>query len=122
MAKKIATFSNGTTDVYNGKRDVKAAWAIMFEGRVLLSGHSLDAAKAQSTANSNVSRVGHVILGRDLVGEHMKYRTTTARHMAYMDQYNRSKGFRGWKDAYEARQRDVALARSLATIEIVNLD
>lgn len=51
-----ATFSNGHTDTYKGKRDVKAAWAIIDRatGETHQSGHSLDRAKADKTANGNL--------------------------------------------------------------------
>ena len=51
-----ATFSNGFTDTYKGKRDVKAAWMITSkaDGKVLMSGHSLDRIKASKTAEGNV--------------------------------------------------------------------
>lgn len=57
MTKIVATFSNGHTDTYNGDRPVKAAWAIIERatGRVVNSGHSLDRAKAQKTAEGNVA-------------------------------------------------------------------
>ena len=52
-----AIFSNGYTDTYKGNRPVKAAWAIIRndDGKVLMSGHSLDRAKAQKTAHNNAS-------------------------------------------------------------------
>jgi len=56
---KKAIFSNGTTDTYKGKRAVTAAWAIISRdtGETLMSGHSLDRAKAQKTAESNLIHV-----------------------------------------------------------------
>ena len=58
MTKIIATFSNGFTDKYNGKRDVKAAWLItkIEDGSVVASGHSLDLDTAAKTAKSNTPR------------------------------------------------------------------
>ena len=52
----IAKFSNGFEDKYNGNRDVKAAWMITRKdtGEVLMSGHSLDRAKAAKTASGNL--------------------------------------------------------------------
>lgn len=52
-----ATFSNGHTDTYKGTRPVKAAWMITARdtGKVLASGHSLDAEKARKTAEGNVA-------------------------------------------------------------------
>jgi len=52
----IAKFSNGFEDKYNGHRAVKAAWMITRKdtGKVLMSGHSLDRAKAAKTASGNL--------------------------------------------------------------------
>lgn len=54
-----ATFSTGFKDAYKGSRDVKAAWAIIHTetGKVLKSGHSLDAVKARKTAEGNLQYV-----------------------------------------------------------------
>ena len=77
-----AIFSNGYTDTYKGNRPVKAAWAIIRkdDGKVLMSGHSLDRAKAEKTAHGNASdrfanlapiyaprghSLGHIKLERD---------------------------------------------------------
>lgn len=56
-----ATFSNGFVDTYKGDRPVKAAWMLTDKetGKVLLSGHSLDRAKAEKTARGNIN---HIIL------------------------------------------------------------
>ena len=56
---KTAEFSNGHTDTYKGKRDVRAAWMITNAetGVVLSSGHSLDRARAEKTATGNVRHV-----------------------------------------------------------------
>ena len=51
---KTATFSNGYTDTYKGKRDVKAAWMVITAKGEILSGHSLDTDKAKKTAENNV--------------------------------------------------------------------
>jgi len=50
-----ATFSNGHTDTYKGKRDVKAAWALINKNtnEVIASGHSISASAAESTAKSS---------------------------------------------------------------------
>lgn len=55
MSKIIANFSNGHSDKYNGKRDVKAAWMIILPDGRIVSGHSLDRAKAEKTARSTIS-------------------------------------------------------------------
>ena len=55
MNKIVATFSNGFTDEYKGKRAVKAAWMITEKatGKVLNSGHSQDFATARKTAENS---------------------------------------------------------------------
>lgn len=58
----IATFSNGTTDIYGGKRAVKAAWAIISRatGETIISGHSLDRVRAAKTASGKIQNLnGH---------------------------------------------------------------
>jgi hypothetical protein len=50
---KIATFSNGYADIYKGKRPVRAAWMVILPNGKIVSGHSLDRAKAQKTAEGN---------------------------------------------------------------------
>jgi hypothetical protein len=68
-----ATFSNGTTDTYKGHRPVKAAWAIIrkSDGKTIVSGHSLDRAKAAKTAAGHVSEIygyGYVLPTRAYPG------------------------------------------------------
>jgi hypothetical protein len=60
-----AAFSNGATDTYKGKRDVKAAWAVirLSDNTVIASGHSLDAAKAEATASTHLQTLGFASLG-----------------------------------------------------------
>lgn len=77
-----ATFSNGHTDTYKGDRAVKAAWAIIDRatGQTLNSGHSLDRAKAQKTAEGNlrntkvpgVDHLGYAYTGRATPGYYAK--------------------------------------------------
>jgi hypothetical protein len=54
-----ATFSNGFTDQYKGKRAVKAAWMVTSRatGEVLASGHSLTRENAEKTADGHASTV-----------------------------------------------------------------
>jgi hypothetical protein len=57
-----AKFSNAHVDTYKGKRPVKAAWmAILPTGRIV-SGHSLDRAKAEKTARGAASEKAGVWL------------------------------------------------------------
>jgi hypothetical protein len=77
-----ATFSNGFTDVYKGDRAVKAAWAIISRstGEVINSGHSMDRATAQKTAEGNlrntkvpgVDHSGYAFTGRATPGYYAK--------------------------------------------------
>lgn len=64
---KVARFSNGHTDEYKGERDVRAAWMIVrkSDGRVLMSGHSLDLPKAHRTAASKLSELGHHVFSSE---------------------------------------------------------
>jgi len=68
MTKIIATFSNGFTDKYNGKRDVKAAWLITENGWFYASGHSNDALAAAKTAASSLPRVHRTFRGTMSLG------------------------------------------------------
>jgi hypothetical protein len=56
MTKTTATFSNGHTDTYKGKRDVKGAWMIVetATGKVIGSGHSLTVEQARKTGEGNI--------------------------------------------------------------------
>ncbi len=56
MTKTIAKFSNGFKDKYNGKRNVKAAWAIIkiATNETINSGHSLDKETAQRTGTNTL--------------------------------------------------------------------
>ncbi len=55
MAKIVAKFSDGSTDEYKGKREVKAAWQVKLTNGTILSGHSFDMQSAQTTARANAS-------------------------------------------------------------------
>lgn len=59
-----ATFSDGTTDIYRGSRQVTAAWRVIFPDGRTASGHSLDEARATKTASSAISARG----GADIRG------------------------------------------------------
>lgn len=50
---KTATFSNGHTDTYKGKRDVRAAWMVILPTGKIVSGHSFDVATARKTAEGH---------------------------------------------------------------------
>jgi len=79
--KKVATFSNGSTKTYGGKRDVTAAWAIIERDteKTKKMGFSLDRYKAKKTANSScILRVtgplnpADLLLGKDIRKEGFK--------------------------------------------------
>ena len=61
MKNLTAIFSNGFTDTYKGKRDVKAGWAIIEieTGVTVKSGHSLTDTLAYKTAASNMPSPNH---------------------------------------------------------------
>lgn len=122
MPKITATFSNGHTDTYNGKRDVRAAWAIILKstGEVLSSGHSLDRAKAQKTAEGNTRYHLKQALGRDLNGISDRPDRWASR-VAYFGKLARELGYKDWKAAYAAYQADAEIARRNLTIEVVDL-
>jgi hypothetical protein len=122
MAKQIktATFSNGTQDVYKGTRPVTAAWAIINKatGEILNSGHSLDAAKAQKTAEGSTRYFLSRVKGAYLDGISDKP-NRWASVIAYQNGRARKMGFRDWKEAYAAYQADAEIQRRKLAIEIV---
>jgi len=85
MTKTIAKFSNGFKDEYKGARDVRAAWMITNKatGEVLASGHSLDRANAQKTADGNVRFVAAALTDHRIVD-------VPTRSRAYPVEYKRS--------------------------------
>lgn len=65
--KKITKFSDGTIDIYKGKRDVTAGWMITFPDGDRMTGHSLDKARARKTAENTVGQcvqIGYHVPGR----------------------------------------------------------
>jgi len=137
-----AKFSNGHTDTYKGQRDVKAAWMIVrkSDGEVMNSGHSLDRARAEKTAEGNCRYTGEVPAGfeggtfhlprsvREFHGiENKRWMIRRCRQFGLLDDtpmgvltnhqlltraFDRA---RDWNARYYAAQRD------LFTIEIVDL-
>ena len=110
-----ATFSTGFTDTYKGKRDVKAAWAIINRetGAVINSGHSLDAAKAAKTAETAEGNLQSVWFERDFcISEHpLRYVKGTG---AYLTRKQNAEA-----KAHNAARLD--FIRSKVRIEIVAL-
>lgn len=111
-----ATFSNGHTDTYKGNRDVKAAWAIIrkADGKVVMSGHSLDANKASKTAAGNI----RTYVAR---GEAVQKPSRYAHQIRWYDGLARERGFKNWKDWYAADQIARAEEAKGYTIEVVSL-
>lgn len=131
-----ATFSNGFADTYKGDRAVKAAWAIIDRatGKVLNSGHSLDRAKAQKTAEGNVANT--VSLSHDeypsfhlprsaqyLFGESAKYLVQRVRETGLANDLPVGKLTvrEAFKRAKAANERRTAAKRVLVTIEVIDL-
>lgn len=124
MAKATITakFSNGHTDVYKGTREVKAAWMITnaTTGEVYMSGHSLDRAKAQKTAEGNTSYCLSRALGRYLKGDSMRP-TRYASQIVYHNGLARKEGFKDWKEAHLAYKAEAEIARRNLKIEVIDL-
>ena len=82
-----ATFSNGHVDTYKGDRNVKAAWMIVTPEGKIVSGHSLDRAKAEKTARQNAGLIsGHTfnLLPRGSVPVHtLIWARKTARELGF---------------------------------------
>lgn len=111
-----ATFSNGHTDTYKGKREVTAAWAIIrkADGKVMMSGHSMDAGKALKTGTGNIrTYFAH--------GQHVMKPTKYACQVAKYDNLARKYNFRNWKDWYAADQLVRDEQAKAFTVEVVNI-
>lgn len=96
MTKTV--FSDGTVDVYKGKRDVQAGWAILIDGKVRMSGHSMDRMKAEKTARGNARYLSPVHVP-DRPNSH------AAAH-AYWGKKARKEGFASWKEWYDAKSAE----------------
>lgn len=131
-----AKFSNGHVDVYKGDRPVKAAWMIVDRatGEVLNSGHSLDRAKAQKTAEGNIAQC--VRLSHDeypafhlprsvqmLGGEAAKYLVQYVRKAGLAEDVpvGQLKAIEAFKRAKAANERRNAAQRAKVTIEVIDL-
>lgn len=116
MTKIQATFSDGTVDVYHGKRPIKAAWAIFVDGKFASSGHSLDRDRARKTAESNIRRVSPIA-----VPDHPR----RGRHMGpyqFWTRAARKRGFATWQEWYDRASADrAAWIDSHVRIEVVDL-
>lgn len=118
----IATFSNGYTDTYKGTRAVKAAWMITnaTTGEVYASGHSLDRAKAQKTAEGTTRNYLSRALGRMLKGDDTRP-TSSAAQIAFHGKWARKEGFGSWKESHEAYKVEAELARRNLKVEVIDL-
>jgi len=125
----IAKFSNGFEDKYNGKRDVKAAWMITAKdtGEVIMSGHSLDAAKAAKTASGNLRYFGSNV-GVDLPMFDIPRRFYVGASYSWMFDKAREYGFEGkrmmgayktWAAAKNAERR--AAIEAATNIEVIDI-
>ena len=116
-----AIFSNGYTDTYKGNRPVKAAWAIICnaDGKVLMSGHSLDRAKAQNTAHSNAASkwasFAPIYAPRGNTLGHIKLERDAARRLGW-DGNGQPRKFIEAENARRAGER-----AKLYTVEVVDL-
>lgn len=111
-----ATFSNGHTDTYKGKREVTAAWAIIrkADGKVMMSGHSMDADKALKTGTGNIrTYFAH--------GQHVDKPNKYISAIIVWDKKARERGFRNWKDWYAADQLVRDEQAKGFTVEVVNI-
>jgi hypothetical protein len=116
MPKLISTFSNGHTDTYNGKRDVKAGWMITGPQGDFFTGHSQDRETARKTAEGKASYLKGAPCHCDRPGG----RTSPARE-AYFAKLSRSRGFPSWKAEYADYTIKIAAFRAQCRIEIVEL-
>ena len=111
-----ATFSNGYTDTYNGKREVTAAWAIIrkTDGKVMMSGHSMDADKALKTGTGNIrTYFAH--------GQHVDKPNNHLSAMIVFNKLARKHGFCDWKDWYAADQLVRDEQAKGFTVEVVSI-
>jgi hypothetical protein len=109
-----AKFSNGHTDAYNGKRDVKAAWMMVTPTGSIYSGHSLTVDAATKTANSKISEVNRV-------GETRYPQRGSAVTFHHFAQCAKKDGFDRTEDWFEANKQKAVEYRAACTVEIINL-
>lgn len=112
-----AKFSNGHTDVYKGKRPVKAAWMIVSPDGEIRSGHSLDKAKARKTAEGNMA----YLRARPDCIRKMNPRPTVAAMQYFAKLAREHYGFSSYKAAYADGQAKMAAFRATCKIEVIDL-
>ena len=108
-------FSNGHTDVYKGRRDVKAAWMIIFPNGHISSGHSLDRARAEKTARNNAAE------GRRGEASWYNVRNAHVGYHAMRTKRAREKGYNSFKEWLDAERAATADFVADCIIEIVDL-
>lgn len=111
---KISTFSNGHTDTYNGKRDVKAGWMITGPEGDFYTGHSQDAETARKTAESKA-----VFLNGAPSHVQKPTRAANPAWIGYHLKLAKEAGFNSHKAHYDAFQTQMATFRSRCRIEVV---
>lgn len=132
MTKIIAKFSNGFEDEYKGARAVKAAWMIVrkSDGAIICSGHSLDRARAEKTAESHLTYIASElgvewdtwprfdVPQRLWAGANYAYLYKRAAKYGYTGPA-KIHSYKRWATAKNAERK--AACRAAATIEIVDL-
>lgn len=114
MGKITATFSNGHTDTYQGKRDVKAAWMIVFPDGGIESGHSIDRARAEKTARSSASQCSGV-------GQTLHAGAVPPHYAVYRDRVAKREGFRNFREYNKHVKEKRAEFVANCTIEVIDL-
>ena len=118
MPKIVATFADGTTDVYKGKRLVKAAWKLTRPCGAVVTGHSADRATAEKTARTHIPQVSDSEIGHPFID---RPRACHAGYFSYQNAKAREHGFRDWDAAYASRQKAVAAYAARCRIEVVDI-
>lgn len=110
---KTAVFSNGHTDIYKGKRDVKAAWMITLPCGGIVSGHSLDRVKAEKTARSQPAmRPAYVVDPRTM---------QSAAGYQWAQKTAKENGFKDAKEMIASSKEKNAKFQAQCKIEIIDL-
>ena len=117
---KIAKFTDGTTDVYKGKRNVTAAYQLTLPCGRKISGHSLDRKRAESTARSRASENAPYLLGM-VGGRGGRWQGVTPAAAKYFREVANREGFATAKEFNAAQEIKRAAFHAACKIEIVDL-
>jgi len=113
---KTSTFTDGTVDIYKGRRDVKAGWQVILPCGKIVQGHSLNAKLAEKTARSSAHHHS---------GLTNPYPGTGALPIGYIQARNQlaiHQGYKNWL-AYDADRKAKVAAHLLSCqIEIVQVE